>query len=265
MKQFMRVAVMGIAIGLVLSAAAEDAYIQTDGTQAVNTGYHVTPTTKVVMDCALMDNTTAQQRPFGVRGANGFYFEFYVNGSLGISFCLTNSHWYAFNTSAYGSKQYLVTVGERLTLSLDAATKTAKIFKDGAEIRTRTDTGSAVTYTTPNPLMLFWTNNNNADGVAFADQPARMKFYSCQIYEGSTLKMDFWPVRRGGVYMVKDRVSGRYFLPWAGSPFSGGGDIEDEDEGVTAIAPSAISNRACSSHQMARPLSETRDEAYWLA
>ena len=94
-----------------------------------------------------------------------------------------------------------------------------------------------MTATTPNPLMLFWTNNNNADGVAFADQPARLKFYSCQIYEGSTLKMDFWPVRRGGVYMVKDRVSGRYFLPWAGSPFSGGGDIEDEDEGMTAIAP----------------------------
>ncbi len=233
------VAAMGIAGMMVLSAAAEDAYIQTDGTQAVNTGYHVTSTTKVVMDCALMDNTTKQQRPFGVRGdaTNGFYFEFYVNGSLGLSFCLTNSHWYGFNTAAYGSKQYLVTVGERLTLSLDAVTKTGKIFKDGVEMRTRTDTSSAVTFTTPNPLMLFWTNNNNADGVAFADQPARLKFYSCQIYEGSTLVMDFWPVRRGGVYMVKDRVSGRYFLPWVGSPFSGGGDIEDEDEGMTAIVP----------------------------
>ena len=68
------VAAMGIAGMMVLSAAAEDAYIQTDGTQAVNTGYHVTSTTKVVMDCALMDNTTKQQRPFGVRGdaTNGF-------------------------------------------------------------------------------------------------------------------------------------------------------------------------------------------------
>ena len=141
MKQMMHVAAMGIVVGLVLSAAAEDAYIET-GTQAVNTGYHVTSTTKVVMDCALMDNTTKQQRPFGVRGdaTHGFYFEFYVNGSLGLSFCLTNSHWYGFNTAAYGSKQYLVTVGERLTLSLDAVTKTGKIFKDGVEMRTRTDT-----------------------------------------------------------------------------------------------------------------------------
>ncbi|MBQ6010053.1 MAG: hypothetical protein IJL17_16085, partial [Kiritimatiellae bacterium] len=235
MKQMMRVAAMGIAGMMVLSAAAEDAYIET-GTQAVNTGYHVTPTTRLVIDYMVLDATNAQQRIFGVRGANNFCFENYINGtavgnSHGISFSLTNGHWWAFST------QYQTVVGDRITFSLDAATKTAKIFKDGVEVRSRTDNDSAVKTTTPNPLMLFWCNNNNADGVAFADKPAHIRFYSCQIYEGATLKMDFWPVRRGGVYMVKDRVSGRYFLPWAGSPFSGGGDIEDEDEGMTAIVP----------------------------
>ena len=227
MKQMMRVAAMGIAGMMVLSAAAEDAYIET-GTQAVNTGYHVTPTTRLVIDYMILDATNAQQRIFGVRGANNFCFENYINGSAvgnshGISFSLTNGHWWAFN--ANGQSQYQTVVGDRITFSLDAATKTAKIFKDGVEVRSRTDSESAVKTTTPNPLMLFWTNSNNADGVAFADKPAHIRFYSCQIYEGGTLKMDFWPVRRGGVYMVKDRVSGRYFLPWAGSPFSGGGDI----------------------------------------
>ena len=123
MKQMMCVAAMGIAGMTVLSAAAEDAYIET-GTQAVNTGYHVTPTTRLVIDYMILDATNAQQRFFGVRGANNFCFENYINGtavgnSHGISFSLTNGHWWAFGT------QYQTVVGDRITFSLDAATKKA--------------------------------------------------------------------------------------------------------------------------------------------
>ena len=141
MKQMIRVAAMGIAGMMVLSAAAEDAYIET-GTQAVNTGYHVTPTTRLVIDYMILDATNAQQRIFGVRGANNFCFENYINGSAvgnshGISFSLTNGHWWAFN--ANGQSQYQTVVGDRITFSLDAATKRAALDFFDVKIRQTID------------------------------------------------------------------------------------------------------------------------------
>ena len=44
MKQMMRVAAMGIAGVMVLSAAAAVPYVESDGTQAIDTGYYRTPT-----------------------------------------------------------------------------------------------------------------------------------------------------------------------------------------------------------------------------
>ena len=105
MKQMMRVAAVGIASMMVLSAAGADAYIETDGSQYVNTGYFVNPKTRVEMDYALLDTTRAQQRMFGTGGqdivsdsAGKVYLIHYVNGSLGYALALTqegmgNSWW----------------------------------------------------------------------------------------------------------------------------------------------------------------------------
>ena len=67
MKQMMRVAAVGIAVLVALSAFGEP-YIETDGSQYVNTGYFVNPKTRVEMDYALLDTTRAQQRMFGTGG-----------------------------------------------------------------------------------------------------------------------------------------------------------------------------------------------------
>ena len=52
-----------IAGGMALAAFA-DPYIETDGSQAVNTGYFVKPKTRVEVDYAMLDLQTVQQRIF---------------------------------------------------------------------------------------------------------------------------------------------------------------------------------------------------------
>ncbi len=50
MKQMMRVAAMAIAGMMALSAAAADAYIESSGAQAIDTGYYPNPNTKIEVD-----------------------------------------------------------------------------------------------------------------------------------------------------------------------------------------------------------------------
>ena len=50
MKQMMRVAAMAIAGMLALSAAGADAYIESSGAQAIDTGYYPNPNTKIEVD-----------------------------------------------------------------------------------------------------------------------------------------------------------------------------------------------------------------------
>ena len=77
-----------IAGGLALSAFA-DPYVETDGSQAVNTKYFVTPKTRVEVDYAMQDLQTQQQRIFGCNG--NAVCQHYINGSRGYSFALKDS------------------------------------------------------------------------------------------------------------------------------------------------------------------------------
>ena len=65
---------------LVAALVAEDAYIQSDGSQAIDTGYFATPATRVDIDFAY-DDLTVQQRPFGDQGVDaGLTFASYISG-----------------------------------------------------------------------------------------------------------------------------------------------------------------------------------------
>ena len=220
MKRIERLAAMGIVGMAVFTAFAEDAYVESDGTQAVNTGYFANPGTKVVIDYTLLDVTTVQQRLFGSN--RGLIFQHYVNGSKGLSFALQDGtgDWTAF------SPQYMA-AEERHVFTLDAATRTATIVKDGAQVATRT-TSAQVTQASDFPLTLL-ADGNNALGTAFSDQKAKARLYSCQIYDHDELVRDFRPCLVDGRYALKDAVSGLVYGPVAGHAFAGGGDAATDD------------------------------------
>ena len=132
--------------GMALSAfGAGDPYIETDGSQYVNTGYFVNPKTRVEMDYALLDTTRAQQRMFGTGGqdigndsAGKVYLIHYVNGSLGYALALTQegmgNTWWGVPSSG----QCYVT-RDRVTIVADAPRKTASLSRNGVVVASRTN------------------------------------------------------------------------------------------------------------------------------
>ena len=81
MRQMMRVAAMGIVGMMVLSVAGADAYIESSGAQAIDTGYYPNPTTRIVIDFDYV-TLNKQARFFGTRmtDANYLTFEMYNSG-----------------------------------------------------------------------------------------------------------------------------------------------------------------------------------------
>ena len=215
MKQMMRVVAMGIAGMMVLSAAAAVPYVESDGTQAINTGYFVNPSTKIEIDFAMTDLVTAQQRMFGcnntANNAGLVLCQLYVNGSRGYSFALSdnpqgNTWW----TIRPDSVQIYVTSARRFFV-LDAPNKLASLYTDGVLNASRET--KTITQTATYPLTLFATCINAAC-TSFSDQKAGMRLYSFKIYENNSLVMELLPYREGTRYGLKDTITGnsiKYF------------------------------------------------------
>ena len=238
MKQMMRVAAMGIAGMMVLSAAAAVPYIESDGTQAINTGYFVNPKTKIEIDFAMTDLVTAQQRMFGcnntANNAGLVLCQLYVNGSRGYSFALSEnplgSTWWTIRPD---SVQIYVTAARRFFV-LDAPNKLASLYTDGVLNASRET--KTITQTATYPLTLFATCIN-ADCTSFSDQKAGMRLYSFKIYENNSLVMELLPYREGTRYGLKDTISGNTFFPHVGNPLTGGNLGEEMDPDTVVIDP----------------------------
>ena len=223
MKQMMRVAAMGIAGVMVLSAAAAVPYVESDGTQAINTGYFVNPSTKIEIDFAMTDLVTAQQRMFGcnntANNAGLVLCQLYVNGSRGYSFALSEnplgSTWWTIRPD---SVQIYVTAARRFFV-LDAPNKLASLYTDGVLNASRET--KTITQTATYPLTLFATCINAAC-TSFSDQKAGMRLYSFKIYENNSLVMELLPYREGTRYGLKDTITGNTFFPHVGNPLTGG-------------------------------------------
>ena len=86
-----RLILVGIALAAGGMSFAEDGWVQSDGTQYVDTGYRPTPKTKIVADFAYVDVTTLQQRVFGESGGNaGITFSSYINGGGNYAWAVQN-------------------------------------------------------------------------------------------------------------------------------------------------------------------------------
>ena len=219
-----------IAGGVVLSSfGAGDPYIETDGSQAVNTKYFVTPKTRVEIDYAMLDLQTVQQRMFGCLG--NVVCQHYINGSRGYSFALQNSSgdWLTVRPD----NVQLFATADRRRFVLDVKNRLASFYTDGVLVTSRATKN--VTNTANYPLGLF-TTCNNAAFTSFADQRGKLRLYSFKIYEDDVLVMELLPYRDGSTYCLKDTVSGTLFPPTIGNPFTGG-NLDEDDPDTVVIAP----------------------------
>ena len=147
-------------------------YIQSTGTQYINTEYRPNQDTKILMDAQIIDASIETKLYFGCRG-NGKYYELFDSSSV------NDNLYYLWNTkySEYFNVNYLL----RRTVEIDK--NTAKV--DGIT-KTYTYTEFQVDY----PLFLGADNN---EGTASHYTPIRI--YSCKIYDNGMLVRDYIPVQ----------------------------------------------------------------------
>ena len=224
--QRLAVRVLAAAIVAVIAtgAFAEDAYIESDGTQGIVTDYYPTPATKIVADYAYTATTPRQMVVFGCEGA--LVVRHYINGSGGYAFGFQNDSGDWLPVVPTGQ---LTATTDRRTFVLDGPNKTATLYTGGEVTATR---GTATpTKTATRPLAIFSKTDNVYTLVYGAEYYAKLRLYSLAIYENDAIVHYYKPYRSadGKFTGLKDLCTGKILIDFVSfAPFAYGGDISDD-------------------------------------
>ena len=179
------------------SGYAEHEYLESTGTQYIDTGVVITPTMAVEADAQYAEVTTYQQRIFGNShngtsdpdgdlGTGHLNFDIYIQGQGYFASALAEDKgdWVRTNTKADKNRH---------THKLDCTDR--KYYIDGTA---QTTHSTAPTKSTNGSLFIF---ANNCVSTNFS----KIRLYSCKIYDGGVVVHDYVPARR-----VSDSAFGLY-------------------------------------------------------
>ena len=213
---------LALLSGLILGVAfAEDGYIQSDGTQFVNTGYHVKPTTRLEIDYQLT-SFVGQDRIFCGDDFKSLAVEFYVQGTATNSGTLAFIYGYSPET---GKSQ---TASKVATASLDRTKASIDFQKGVCAVGTSTanldKTFIAGLDPSNAPLTLFGRNTKAAGDET--DYRATMKLYGFKVYESDVLVHDYVPAKKDGEVGLYDEVGGGFVTRGSAHTLACGGDVK---------------------------------------
>lgn len=175
-------------------------YIQSTGTQYINSKFKANQDTRVVIDFEYISGDVVFGA-YDAAGANGFGLQ-------------AASKWYTYygTSSAYSSTAVVANI--RLVADVNKNVSTL----NGAVLRTAT----ANTFSGANPLIIFGIYNANAPGFLTA-----LKIYSCQIYDNGTLARDFIPCQTTyGTIGLWDDVNSVFYGNAGTGTFTAGPEIK---------------------------------------
>lgn len=174
-------------------------YIESSGTQYIDTGFKPNNNTRVVMDL-LYTGSENISNEFGA-----------WNSSNNASFiCLTTgqNNLYPF----YGNASQTVSVDRTARHTVDMDKNVVKM--NGTTMITFNQMSFQCTY----PMFLCCFNNAGA-----TENMTSMRVYSCQIYDNGTLVRDFWPCYDPeGVACLYDKVEKKYYYNAGSGEFIAG-------------------------------------------
>lgn len=163
-------------------------YIQSSGTQYINTGFNPKSTSRVVMEFEFLKNATAS--PFMSRDNSNdtnMFGVFNINGRLRSDFNTTKV---SFSTGLSPLQKLLYDRN-----------------KNVCTIGTETITNANGTFSAPRPLFLFASDDSGTARFFTTG-----KFYSCQIFDNETLTRDFVPCKDPvGAVGLYDLVDGKFY------------------------------------------------------
>lgn len=181
-------------------------YIQSSGTQYIDTGFKPNNNTRVVMDFQFVSAPTSNHAViFGARDAtnvNSFCVFYIKDGYFRSDYGATNTNQWAINSTA------------RYTIDKN---------KETTSLNNTTQSYSATTFQGGYNMYLFALNTGGALG--FGSQG--LKVYSCQIYDNGTLIRDYVPcINAKGVAGLYDAVNGVFYANAGTGSFTTGETYE---------------------------------------
>jgi len=216
--------VAGPKIEPVITGYTQLEYIESTGTQYINTNYIPLAADKFIMDFQTVSTTNAFEAIFGARQGSYLYkaYCFFVR--------FAGSNYYRFSRS--GAETLLNNGMYNKRVTLTTQNKTAS-WTDGSTTYSGSTTGTVEDCT--NALFLFNLNTAGAGGAQVDISPSEIKLYSFEVVrDGSTIHK-YIPMKRDsdGAIGLYDQIN-QVFLTNAGSgTFTPGPEIHPTEDKVT--------------------------------
>lgn len=174
-------------------------YIQSTGTQYINTGFNPNNNTRVIMDL-LYTGSESISNEFGSWNSS--------NNASFISLTTGKNNLYPF----YGNTSKQVSADRTARHTVDMDKNVVKM--NGTTMITFDQMSFQCTY----PMFLCCFNNAGA-----TENMTSMRIYSCKIYDNGTLVRDFWPCYDPeGVACLYDKVEKKYYYNAGSGEFIAG-------------------------------------------
>ena len=184
---------------------AEIEYLESTGTQWIDTGIRITPSCKI--ELSVIGTNDSDTVIFGANNGSAYNL-----GAVELGY--QNTAMTPLYPTSNSSSTYLVypyTVGTKYDISYTFSSCT---------INGNTQTFSAYqSYVANRTLYIYATNRGSAIGQCSA------KLYYFKIYNGTTLVFDAIPVRVGQVGYLYDKVTGNFFSNSGSGSFTLGPDV----------------------------------------
>ena len=200
---------LGAEAGTLPAGYVELEYLESSGTQYINTEIVPKSTTRIVSDFSFVELPSGSLAASGWVNGGGKQFWFGVGSDGKFKAAVTGN-------STSSSTGVAADTGRH---SFDISTSTLEF--DGTEFANQ---GSAFTdEASGNTLYLFAGHVTWSPYVAYQ---TKMRLYSCQIYDGASLVRDFVPVRRvsDSTLGFYDCVAGSFFVNAGSGSFSAGSE-----------------------------------------
>lgn len=197
-------------------------YIQSTGTQWINTGFKPTGNTKIICDFLAYDQSTSQQGVFGSRPGTSGRFTLFTGRS-------TNALQADYDTAQTLANENNAISGVDLTQRVVISMSNDLIVN-----RTTVKSVTVASFSSTYDLFLFANNN-----IGTVQLPAKLKMYSCQIYDNGTLVRDFVPCKNAsGAVGLYDTVGAQFYANAGTGSFAAGPEVFYEPDAPTNFAAS---------------------------
>ena len=187
-------------------------YIESTGTQYIDTGFIPNQDTRVIIDCIVNIPNVSMDEHAGVicvidSGGKtfGLGYDNGINASEGK--CI-----FSYNTSKKELKDNYESLGTRHVFDINKN----KLLRNGVELCSATSTS----FQCNAPLYLSAINRN---GVVYSYNTTSLALYSCKIYDNDILVRDFVPaLHPDGTAGLYDKVNNKFYMSASDTHFNAG-------------------------------------------